>query len=167
MQILWQNLHNRTPFLLVQIDKSDIKDGNKCKYCSLNIFYYQLAVTIMLYKASANIVTKSTIEHYLFWCKILIWSPCSHETFKSNRSQLILQSCEHKQKVSNWFQTDLVQTYLRVGLKSVWHWFGDKNRHVNALANWNRFGFNCFLLIPPVIWFYIYRKWRFQNFLQN
>ena len=60
----------------------------------------------------------------------------SHETFKSiwNRFKSIWPSCESKEKVSNQFQTDLAQTYLRVGLKSVWNRFEDKNCHMNALA---------------------------------
>ena len=54
-----------------------------------------------------------------------------HMTFKSiwNQCQSVWPSCERKQKVSNRFQT-----YLRVGLKSVWNQFEDINCHVNALA---------------------------------
>ena len=75
-------------------------------------------------------------------------SPCSHETFKSiwNRFQSDWLSCERKQKASNRFQTDLAQTYLRVGLKSVWNRFEDINRHVNALATWNRFWIKLFFI---------------------
>ena len=85
---------------------------------------------------------------YIYTFKLQIWqyyiklieyntiSPCSHETFKLiwNRFQSVWPSCERKQKVSNLFQTDLAQTYLRVGLKLVWNRFEDINSHVNALA---------------------------------
>ena len=39
----------------------------------------------------------------------------------SNRfgTNLVWPPCERKQKVSNQFQTDFAQTYLRVGLESV------------------------------------------------
>ena len=80
---------------------------------------------------------------------IQLYSPCSHETFKSiwNRFQSVWPSNQFgrhvnaSKKVSNRFQTD-----LQVGLKSVW--FEDINHHVNALATRNRFGFNYFSNSP-------------------
>ena len=93
------------------------------------------------------LVSRVSCEQVIDSIKLLTsHSPCSHETFKMvwKRFQSIWSPCEHKQKVSNRFKTNLAQTYLRVGLKSVWNQFGDINRHVNAPATCNLFGFNCF-----------------------
>ena len=108
------------------------------------LFWNNVALTEFLSPQSPKYLKKyfylgpGCLVNKIFPCIIQsnIILPSSYEIFKSiwNRFQLIWPSCERLQNVSNRFQTNLAQTYLQVGLKSIWNRFEDINRHVNTLA---------------------------------
>ena len=108
-------------------------------YMKFSNNFWNLQVTLINHFRTYKIVDSKPVI-------LFFYTPCSHEPFKSiwNRFQSVWPSCERKQKCPNRFQTDLAQTFSKVGLKSVW----------------NQFPSSFFL-------FYIYWKRRFQNFLQN